>query len=322
MSEALAVQERHLSIPQCALFSPCELTIAANCSESEFSRIVAAVTALDKAEKLWVADFSLFGIQHFGKEKGLKLAREASGFTKAYLYRASLVAIAFPPERRCGNYSFNHYRSVMCFPREWVYGFLERNASKNISSNSLRALAESEWGGNPVSKAEKPKNTSVRIPAELFARLRQYSDKAHIHTHIANILETWIKLHPEVPKPVIAEPVKRPTYAARRKQQIADGAKPIMKKQKKQKKLRIAWTECKPDEFVDSEDGAKQTRYKNKPPAKFFSEADAIAAETEHFEAKGYHEQVKKCDVCCGGNARRECWHVYHIYRTAQEEKQ
>ena len=78
------------------------------------------------------------------------------------------------------------------------------------------------------------------------------------------------------------------------------------------KEPRKAWI---PDQFIDSENGPVHYKGSRVSTAtKFYSEADAIAAEAKHFEAKGYHELVQKCDVCSGGNARRECWHVYHIY--------
>ena len=50
MSEALAVQQRHIAIPECAMFSPCELVIAADCSQSEYERVMRAVCDMECGE--------------------------------------------------------------------------------------------------------------------------------------------------------------------------------------------------------------------------------------------------------------------------------
>ena len=114
------------------------------------------------------------------------------------------------------------------------------------------------------------------------------------------------------PTPVVPE--AKPDYAARRQQQIAAGAKKIEPKPERKFKLRLQWTECRPGKsYLDSENGPTQFRGKgSEHPHKFFSEADAIAAEQRHFEECGYHELVVRCEEC-------HCWHVRHRYSAARQ---
>jgi hypothetical protein len=111
---------------------------------------------------------------------------------------------------------------------------------------------------------------------------------------------------------------KRATYEERRRQQIAAGAKPIPVKKHKQRKgpLRLQWTECRPGKsFLDSENGAAQFLGRGSEKAqKFYSEADAIAAEQRHFDEKGFRERVIHCDVC-------QCWHVQHIFTSEVRQR-
>jgi hypothetical protein len=47
---------------------------------------------------------------------------------------------------------------------------------------------------------------------------------------------------------------------------------------------------------------------------RFYSEAEAIAAEQKYAAEKGYRSRVVRCPVCSGGNARSPIWHVHFIY--------
>ena len=112
--------------------------------------------------------------------------------------------------------------------------------------------------------------------------------------------------------PIVPETPK-PDYAARRQQQIAAGAKKIEPKPERKFKLRLQWTECRPGKsYLDSEKGPAQFRGKGSEyPHKFFSEADAIAAEQRCFEERGYRELVVRCEEC-------KCWHVRHRYSSGK----
>ncbi len=127
---------------------------------------------------------------------------------------------------------------------------------------------------------------------------------------VENLLRNWMKSNPEEKPAIITPPVEEPRlpYAERRKKQIADGAKPIPQKERRPSKLKLAWVECSPEQFIDGKDGVVPYKGAGKVAAtKFWSQADAIAAEQINFERCGYREEVRRCEVC-------NCWHVYHRY--------
>jgi hypothetical protein len=185
--------------------------------------------------------------------------------------------------------------------------------------------------GPPLTDAEKQQRYRERHPernAEIQKRWREQQGKPAATTYHDD------KQHPEASKvPVGARPeagndkqstsaqpqapvvpeAPKPDYAARRQQQIAAGAKKIEPKPERKFKLRVQWTECRPGKsYLDSENGPTQFRGKgSEHPHKFFSEADAIAAEQRHFEECGYHELVVRCEQC-------HCWHVRHRYSPKQ----
>jgi hypothetical protein len=354
MSTSLAVSQRHLALPDSCLFAPTELSISEACSQNDFIRIVRAVARLDQANDLWKADAALHSIRHWGKEEGLAITAEASGLSKFFLYKASFVAAAFPPEHRYQTYKFSHYRTMLPFPRAWAYKFLAENADKNLSAKGLRALAVKEFGSEPH-KNKQPKKQSVSIRRELFDRLRPYSDSRKVHALIEHILEEWLLKNPVPPekKPKaekIIEPLDmasqlarfkkshpeygndsvgtsrtagnepdatqpRPSYAERREQQIVNGAQPIpAKPMKKRPALKLQWLECRPAEYIDSENGPEivrpgnmLTNFRREKPDRFFTEDAARQAEEKHFQECGFHELVIRCEPC-------KCWHVKHVY--------
>jgi hypothetical protein len=205
------------------------------------------------------------------------------------------------------------------FPREWGYEFIKRHAAEHIPSSSFRALAEKEFGGDPY-KNRQPRKRSVLIREDLYALLRPHSPNRKVHILIERVLSEWVRIQPDVPvhtKTAVQSSTdedvqtQRPTYAGRRKKQIAAGAKPIPAKEgrpKSKPSIKVSWTECAGESFIDTQNGAACYRGKcGSKPTKFQSEADAIAAEQKHFEDRGYHERVGRCEVC-------KCWHVYHIF--------
>jgi len=320
------------------LFSPTELQIAAGTSELDFIRIIKAVAALDQAEDAWKGDASLFAIKTWGLKHGLEVTASATGYRTFSLRKMAHVAEEFPPTKRINGFSFAHYRQLLPFPREWSYEFIVRHAGEHIPSNSFRAQAELEYGGNPC-KSKQPKKRSVLIREDLYARLRPHSANRKVHILIERVLEEWIRTQPDIiPTPTIiyesatarhkrealarkaakqalreqreAElKTKRNTYAERRAQQIADGVKPIQEKETTVKySIRVAWRECRGESVIDAPDGPQKYQSKsNQNPTKFYSEQDALAANEKHFTEAGYHEQVVRCEV-------HNCWHLSHIF--------
>ncbi len=323
MSTAIVIQERRISIPDCALFSPSELTIASNCSEADFVRIVKAVSAIDNAGDLWVADAALFAIKKWGKKKGIEIAVSATAYKKITLEKYARIAEAFPPEKRFTGYNFSAYMYMSFFAQPFRDEFLARNAGRNLSAHKLRALAVAEVG-EPVKEPHKRKKRCF-LRADLHARLLLHTHSERVSVLVNKILEEWLRTQPDVPAPDVipappVEPESRPTYAQRREQQLADGAQPIMKKPVKKitGKLRRQWTECNGPEFLDAEGGPEIIYNKSgSQPHKFYSEAEAIAAEADFFTASGFHEMVVQCDVC-SKSSRREIWHVKHRFSSQE----
>jgi hypothetical protein len=326
--EALAVQHRHLSIPDAALFSPMELQIAKNCSEADFARIVRAVSQLDTAGDLWVCDGAFYAINSWGKNKGLKIMTDATGYKKLSLYNSHFVALNFPPSKRFPGYKANHYATMIPFPVEWRDAFLARHAGENLTCRGLRLLAVREFGSEPAGRDEatKVKKRHVTMPEELYERVRtQVGKYGNVCTLVENMLEKWLRQQAAVvPAPVVIvtpepEVEDRPTYAEHREQQFAEGVQPIPAKEKKPSKPSdlnwIQWVPCGAEERVDSGDGLVLLRESGRRKAKkFYSEADAQAAEQTNFERCGYRERVVRCEVCSGGNARKQVYHVAHNF--------
>ena len=102
----------------------------------------------------------------------------------------------------------------------------------------------------------------------------------------------------------------RKTYPERREEQIAGGAMPIPVKPRSSKgRIRIQWTPCRGEAFVDTESGPVRFQSEHRV-ARFASEEKAQQAEEKNFVECGYHELVVFCKVC-------NAWHVAHQYTSA-----
>jgi len=395
MSLALTVQQpRHLTMPDSALFSPTELALPAHLSQSDYSKIGSAITKIDTASEMWVADYALAGMRLFGEDSGLALAADATELSRFHLKKCATVANRFTPEKRFSNFKFSHYRYLMPFPVEFTDRWLPTVSGKKIGSNSLRALAVEAYGSEP-SKAKQPKRRNVAIRSELYARLVDHSPSRKVVVLIDLILEDWLKKPLEEQAIVVAlaelqreqkkrgsrkrrarragseikesakgtadvqyqleqfykqqaaaaakakeaavgacpsagnEPddaqpspqasaapkTPRPTYTERREQQIADGAQSIPQKPPKKYFLKVQWTECLGESFVDTENGAAAFRAAGRDkPTVFWSEKDAIAAEEEHFKQCGFREKVVHCNSCSLKlSSSKRTVHIYHV---------
>lgn len=367
MSTALALSERHLSLPESCLFSPTELSIPSGISKEDFSRLGRALAAIDQADGLWKADYALAAIEHFEKEEGLPIASAATGLSEFFLYKASFVAKKFPPRKRFSTFTFSHYRALLPFPDEFLDRFLPTICDQKLSAKSLRALAVAAFGKEPVD-AKQPTKHSVSIREITWNALKQVAPSRKVADLIEHILLEWLarpqderraainatargreqkrkkekikepadvqyqlkkfqKEHPEAVAQFSDEPVgsrendgnkpdaaqPRPNYAERREQQIAEGAQSIPKKYHTPATIKLQWTECSGNSFLDTEEGAALLKKSQTIPTRFRSEADAIAAEQENFERCGYHEKVVHCSSC-STKVRHQIWHVAHIF--------
>ncbi len=311
--------------------------IPTGCTRAQFIHIVKESLREDAASSMHVADCALFAINAWGREAGLDVTVEATGYKRTTLLAASTVAVSFLPEKRY-TYSFQHLKQMLPFPVDFRDAFLVRHAGENLAVHNLRALAVEEYGSEPCERRKKPtKSISIDegIYRVAFIRLK----RKRLCVLVENLLRNWLKSHPEetavtpdtknpapTPAPVNVDAVTpRPTYAERRQAQLDAGAPRITEKKKRVRKpaaLKLCWVACRPASFIDGENGAAPYRASQVSSAtRFDSLQDAEAAEQKFFARRGYHQKVALCPTCSGGNARRSVWHVYHIYPGQMAER-
>jgi hypothetical protein len=349
MDTSITVADRrHLTLPDCALFAPTELQINPSLSQAEFARLGKALSSVDQASDLWACDFALAGQKRWGDE-GLKIAAASTRLSVGYLKVSARIAERFDPARRFPNLTREHYRGLCCFPVNFTDEWLPTVADKGFGARTLRALAVEAFGSDPKAGYSKNKKRAISLPETLYARMKELSPTPKTSVFIEQILLDFVSnASPEQkeritaalstraadktrqlrgvknPKPVrnpeeIVEPADvkfqmeklKKTYAERREEQIADGAQPIPVKSYRSTKsyLRIQWTPCRGEAFVDTKSGPVkfQTYRSASAPAKFKSEELARLAEEKNALECGYQEDVVFCKVC-------NSWHVAHRY--------
>lgn len=346
MTNALAIQQRHLSLPDQCLFAPTELSIPAHLSQTEFSRLGKALSSVDTASDLWSCDYALAGLRKWGEE-GLGLAAEATRLSARYLKVSARIAERFDPTRRYDGLTRNHYRGLVCFPVEFTDKWLPTVASKRLSAKSLRALAVEAYGSDPKAGYTKNRKRSISVSEALYARLKELSPVRKTAVFVEEVLQDFVSnatdeqksrvaatlrkrdtvkhrerrraRAPEEAKPTKVEetptptspkepqPEARPTYSERRMAQIAAGVAPIPPKPKKKVAIRVQWlAECEKS-FVEDSEGKVAPLRVTRQPTCFPSEEDAGKANEAFMESHGYREQVVYCAVC-------GAWHLKHVY--------
>jgi hypothetical protein len=190
METTLAVDRRHLALPESCLFAPTELVIGASLSQNEFSRLGTALASVDQASDLWACDYALAGRTRWGVE-GLKLASTATRLSVGYLKISARIAERFDPARRHANLTREHYRGLCCFPVEWTDTWLPTVAEKRFSAKTLRALAVEAYGSDPKAGYSKNKKRSIALPETLYARLKECSPIPKTAVFIEEVLTDW-----------------------------------------------------------------------------------------------------------------------------------
>jgi hypothetical protein len=123
-------------------------------------------------------------------------------------------------------------------------------------------------------KAKKPKEPKIVEPADIQYQLKKFQEAS------------------------------RPTYAERREEQIANGAKPVPAKEKKYtSRVRIAFVECKGVLCTTRMAVASHSRFA------FLKQESAEAAAAEYSADRGYACEAFLCEACSAIN-RRSIWHV------------
>jgi hypothetical protein len=351
MTDTLTISERHLTLPDFCLFAPTELQIGPSVSQNEFSRLGKALAAVDQASDLWSCDYALAGQKRWGDE-GLKVAAAATRLSVGYLKVGARIAERFDPLRRFPNMTREHYRGLVAFPIDFTDKWLPTVVEKGFGAKTLRALAVEAFGCDPKAGYSKNKKRSVSIPETLYARLKECSPIPKTAVFVEQILTDFLSnatpeqqtriaaalitrdadrtrerrgIKPKVE--TIKEPAdvqfqlkkfqesSRPTYAERRQQQIENGAAPIPVKDKKYKcKVRIVFTECLGNTYLDGERGVQQLSGRNVYVSRYSTQEKAEAAAAEYGADRGYPCEAFICKPCSsaliGSGYRKEVWHV------------
>jgi hypothetical protein len=190
METTLAVDRRHLSLPESCLFAPTELVIGSSLSQNEFSRLGTALASVDQASDLWACDYALAGRKRWGDE-GLKLASTATRLSVGYLKISARIAERFDPARRYANMTREHYRGLCCFPVEFTDSWLPTVCDKGFGAKTLRALAVEAYGSDPKAGYSKNKKRSIALPETLYARLKECSPIPKAAVFIEEVLTDW-----------------------------------------------------------------------------------------------------------------------------------
>jgi hypothetical protein len=358
-STALAIDHRHLTLPDFCLFAPTELQIGPSVSQNEFSRLGKALSAVDQASDLWSCDYALAGQKRWGDE-GLKVAAAATRLSVAYLKVGARIAERFGPSRRFPNMTREHYRGLVAFPIDFTDKWLPTVADKGFGAKTLRALAVEAFGRDPKAGYSKNKKRQVSIPETLYARLKECSPIPKTAVFIEQILSDFANnatpeqqarvaaalitrdadrtrerrgIKPKKAKKPKPEKIQeladvqfqlkkfqessRPTYAERRQEQIENGAAPIPAKDRKYKcKVRIVFTECLGNTYLDGERGVQQLSGRNVYVSRYSTQEKAEAAAAEYGADRGYPCEAFICKPCSsaligsGSGYRKEVWHV------------
>jgi hypothetical protein len=327
MSNALTVQQRHISLPECALFAPTELKLSYTTSQDEFLRIGKVLSSVDQASDLWACDFALHGMRRWGKDDGIVLAAKATGLSQFFLRRCARIAERFTPEKRYPVLTRSHYRRLLPFDAAQIDAWLPTVILERHSAASLYALAVEKFGKPEKSHKQRARH-KLNISDSLWARLAPHAPSNKVVPLIELILEEW--LANRLANPADAQAValasdklrkarKKERDKERREEAKKEGggstesdvpgvddAQPRAGRGKFKTPggtLHVQWAPC----FAASADNATEKRLKDSRADRFATEEIAREAEQQHFEARGYHEAVTYCEVC-------DAWHVKHVY--------
>jgi len=113
--------------------------------------------------------------------------------------------------------------------------------------------------------------------------------------------------------------IPRPDYETRRKQQIEAGAQPIPAKERKYtSKVKIVFTECRGNSFIESKEG-QMSRFSAAARAdRFFTSEKAEAAAAEYSADRGYTVFAALCENCStspSGGKGIYSKKVFHVFR-------
>jgi hypothetical protein len=293
--QALTISDSHnLAIPAGALFHPKMLTIGVSTSRAEYQRLGQGLSRLDDASQLWSCDFCLFGIRNWGKEDGLQLAHEATGFTKGTCKKLAYIAERFTPEHRPDGFTRAHFRALLPFPQDWLNTWLPTIENRRPSSKGVRALAIEAFGSDPSQRPSLKKMTSVSIPSALYARLVELN-ATHPSELVEAIVTAWLTTSPEEQASALAVAVE---IKRERKNQRS-------RERRKEKKPKVE--KPAPEKIVEPADVKYQVKKLEESKRQTYAERRqeqlANGAEPVPVKERKYTSKVRICFTECRGKA-------------------
>jgi hypothetical protein len=261
---------RHLALPDSCLFAPTELQISASLSQNEFSRLGKALSAVDQASDLWACDYALAGQKRWddeGLKLAATATRLSIGYLKvgARIAERFDPSRRFPNMTREHYRGLCCF--PVEFTDKWLPTVVEKGfGARTLRALAVEAFGSDPKAGYSKNKKRQvsvpetlyaclkecspiPK-TAVFIE-QILADFVANAASEH-HTRIAAALSARdadkvrqrrkAKTAKSVPEPEMVEPAdvkfqlakfqkaSKPTYAARREQQIANGALPVKRK--------------------------------------------------------------------------------------------
>jgi len=339
---------RHLALPDFCLFAPTELQINPSLSQTEFCRLGKTLSSVDQASDLWACDYALAGRKRWGDEGlklAAAATRLSVGYLKVSARIAERFdpARRFPNltrEHYRGLCCF-----PVNFTDEWLPTIVEKgfgartlralaveafgsDPKAGYSKNKKRAISLPEVlyaslkECSPIPKtvvfieqilADFVNNATTEQKERITAALSTRDADKVRQRRKAKVKKGKVATEPEITEPADVKfqlEKFNKTYAERREEQLAGGADSIPVKSYRSTKnyLRLQWTPCRGEAFVDTETGPVHFQtYRSSRVARFASEEEARQAEEKNSLECGYHESVVFCKVC-------DAWHVAHRY--------
>ena len=180
-----------------ATFNPTDLQIEPGAPEADWMQIGRALAAVCQSAFWWVGDWIQYGFRTYGKKATYDLAQQATGYTRTQLYECASVALRFPPERRVGELTFFHHRSVAKFPPAIADKVLAEAVEIGLTGRQVAEAAIAETGG-PKNKTHHPlqlKKVTVSLYGPTFDKLKARCKPGQkVGALISEVVEDWLLL--------------------------------------------------------------------------------------------------------------------------------
>lgn len=176
-----------------AFFNPTELVIESGISEGEWMALGNALAQVCQSANWWCGDFIRYGVRTYGKEAAYDLAQQATGYTRAFLYRCASVATRFPAEKRLPELTFYHYMRMQSFPHDLTDRLLPEAAELGLTARQIYKMACEQIGTDPKKQNRfHRKKVIIHLWTETHGRLLARANGMKLSHFIGQILEEYL----------------------------------------------------------------------------------------------------------------------------------